>query len=185
MVGVELCQMAGAKRLCLFHHDPVCDDDRLMDIQRDTRRLEELTRNGAELEVIAAYDGLELILESSSNQQKKENDMEIQARKEAQATVVTIAGRMDAVTAPEYEKKLNELMAAEENRFVVDFAQLDYISSAGLRALLATAKRLKTTNGQIRFANVNGTVKEIFDISGFGSIFQMDDSVAAALSTMA
>lgn len=110
--------------------------------------------------------------------------MEIQAKKEANTTVVTITGRLDAVTAPEYEKNLNELIAAEENRFVVDFEQLDYISSAGLRALLTTAKRLKGKGGQIRFANVKGTVKEVFDISGFGSIFQMDDSVAASLSSL-
>lgn len=110
--------------------------------------------------------------------------MEIHSQKEANATVVTISGRLDAVTAPEYEKKLNELIAAEETSFVVDFEQLDYISSAGLRVLLATAKKLKGKGGQIRFANVKGTVKEVFDISGFGSIFQMDDTVAAALSKL-
>ena len=108
--------------------------------------------------------------------------MEIQTKKEANSIVVTITGRLDAITAPEYEKKLNELIAGDEICFIVDFEQLDYISSAGLRALLATAKRLKVKSGQIRFANVKGTVKEVFDISGFGSIFQMDDSVAAALA---
>jgi len=108
--------------------------------------------------------------------------MEIQTKKESNATVVTITGRLDAVTAPEYEKKLNELIDDENICFVVDFAELDYISSAGLRVLLATAKRLKGKGGQIRFANVKGTVKEVFDISGFGSIFQMDDTVADALA---
>lgn len=108
--------------------------------------------------------------------------MEIQTQKEANATVVTISGRLDAVTAPDFEKTLTELITGDEICFIVDFEQLDYISSAGLRALLATAKRLKVKGGKIRFANVKGTVKEVFDISGFGSIFQMDDSVAAALA---
>ncbi len=108
--------------------------------------------------------------------------MTIQTVKEANATVLTITGRMDAVTAPEYEKTLNELLAAGETSFVVDFQGLEYISSAGLRALLATAKLLKTKNGQIRLANVLGTVREVFDISGFGSIFQIQDSVSAALA---
>lgn len=107
--------------------------------------------------------------------------MDIQVRKEANATVITIAGRMDAVTAPEYEKVLKPLIDDGVTGFVVDFKGLDYISSAGLRALLATAKLLKSKGGQIRFANIAGTVKEVFDISGFGSIFQMHDSVAAAL----
>jgi len=108
--------------------------------------------------------------------------MDTQTKKEVKTTVDTITGRLDAVTAPEYENKLNELIAAEKASFVVDSEGLDYISSAGLRALLTTAKRLKGKGGQIRFANVKGTVKEVFDISGFGSIFQMDDSVAAALA---
>jgi anti-anti-sigma factor len=111
--------------------------------------------------------------------------MEIQTQKEANATVVTITGRLDAVTAPEYEKKMNELIAGEAACFIVDFDKLDYISSAGLRVLLSTAKRLKTKGGQIRFANVRGTVKEVFDISGFGAIFQMNDSVAIALTKIA
>ncbi|MDD2736858.1 MAG: STAS domain-containing protein [Desulfuromonadaceae bacterium] len=111
--------------------------------------------------------------------------MEMQILKDAHATVVTITGRLDAVTAPEYEKRLNDLIAGEETGFVVDFEGLDYISSAGLRVLLATAKKLKVKGGQVRFANVRGTVKEVFDISGFGSIFQMDDSVAAALAKIA
>lgn len=60
IVGVELCQMAGAKRLCLFHHEPISNDEHLAAIWRETRRLEEITRAGAPLEILAAYDGLEI-----------------------------------------------------------------------------------------------------------------------------
>jgi anti-anti-sigma factor len=60
IVGVELCQLARVKHLCLFHHEPVNDDAAIAAILRDTRRLEEITRRGARLEVSAAYDGLEL-----------------------------------------------------------------------------------------------------------------------------
>ena len=62
VVAVELCQMAGAKKLALFHHEPANDDAAIARILKDARRLEELTRSGAPLEVIAAYDGLELDL---------------------------------------------------------------------------------------------------------------------------
>lgn len=110
--------------------------------------------------------------------------MEIQTKNEANATVLTITGRLDAVTAPEYEKKVREMIEGGDTRFVIDFAHLDYISSAGLRGLLVTAKLLKTKGGQVRFASVAGTVKEVFDISGFGSIFQMDDTVAASLAAL-
>jgi phosphoribosyl 1,2-cyclic phosphodiesterase len=62
IVGVELCQMAGAKRLCLFHHEPISDDEHIAGIWRETRRLEEITRSGAPLEILAAYDGLEIMI---------------------------------------------------------------------------------------------------------------------------
>lgn len=110
--------------------------------------------------------------------------MDIQTLKETKATVVTVTGRLDAVTAPAYEEAVNELINGGEIAFVVDFAGLDYISSAGLRGLLVMAKQLKGRGGKVRFANVKGTVKEVFDISGFATIFQMDDSVAAALSNI-
>jgi stage II sporulation protein AA (anti-sigma F factor antagonist) len=110
--------------------------------------------------------------------------MTIEIKKESSALVMTVAGRMDAVTAPEYEKKVNELIADGETNFVVDFEQLDYISSAGLRALLASAKKIKGKSGNILLANIRGSVKEVFDISGFGTIFPMHDSVASALSAL-
>ena len=62
VVGVELCQMARAKRLALFHHEPANDDAAIHRILRDARRLEELTRQGEPLDVVAAYDGLEIDL---------------------------------------------------------------------------------------------------------------------------
>jgi phosphoribosyl 1,2-cyclic phosphodiesterase len=62
IVGVELCQIAGAKRLCLFHHEPISDDEHLVGIWGETRRLEEITRSGTPLEILAAYDGLEIVI---------------------------------------------------------------------------------------------------------------------------
>jgi phosphoribosyl 1,2-cyclic phosphodiesterase len=60
VVGVELCQMAGVRHLCLFHHEPAHDDEKLTAIWRETQRLEELTRGERPLQITAAYDGLEL-----------------------------------------------------------------------------------------------------------------------------
>jgi anti-anti-sigma factor len=108
--------------------------------------------------------------------------MDIQSSRQGSATVVSVTGRMDAITAPGFEKTLLELIAGGETRFVVELAGLDYISSAGLRSILAIAKLLKGQGGLICFANVDGTVKEVFDISGFGSIFCMHESVADALA---
>ena len=70
--------------------------------------------------------------------------MDIQIKKETAATVVTITGRLDAVTAPEYESKIKAVIAGGAVLLAVDFEKLNYISSAGLRALLVTAKLRNT-----------------------------------------
>lgn len=62
VIGVELCQLARVRRLCLFHHEPVFDDDRLAAILEETRRFEQITREGHAVEVVSAYDGLEIPL---------------------------------------------------------------------------------------------------------------------------
>jgi phosphoribosyl 1,2-cyclic phosphodiesterase len=62
VVGVELCQMARAKHLCMFHHEPMFDDEQIDSVLRETRRFEEITRIDHPLRVSAAWDGLEIAL---------------------------------------------------------------------------------------------------------------------------
>jgi ribonuclease BN (tRNA processing enzyme) len=62
IVGVELCQAACAKRLVMFHHEPAYDDARIMQVLEETRRFEKITREDHQLEIISAWDGLELEL---------------------------------------------------------------------------------------------------------------------------
>ena len=62
VVGVELCQLAGAKQLCMFHHEPASDDDAIARVLDDTRRYEQITRTGKPLLVTSAYDGMEIDL---------------------------------------------------------------------------------------------------------------------------
>jgi phosphoribosyl 1,2-cyclic phosphodiesterase len=62
VVGVELCQRARARHLCLYHHEPIFGDEQLTSVLRDTRRLEEITRRDYLLEVSAAWDGMEIVL---------------------------------------------------------------------------------------------------------------------------
>ena len=108
--------------------------------------------------------------------------MEIETRKEENATVVSVTGKMDAVSAPELEKELSQLMVDGEKGFVLDLGELDYISSAGLRVILATAKRLKEKEGKILLASLQDMVKEVFEISGFSAIIPIYESVESALN---
>jgi stage II sporulation protein AA (anti-sigma F factor antagonist) len=110
--------------------------------------------------------------------------LEFLSRNEEHAVVVAIGGRLDAVTSADFEKRMRELIDRGNAALVVDFERLDYISSAGLRALLVVARTLKAMDGRLRFANVKGGVRAVFDMSGFASMFQLDDSVAAALAAL-
>jgi anti-anti-sigma factor len=106
--------------------------------------------------------------------------MNFVATKEKDITIVSITGRMDAVTTPETENRLMELINEGERKLLIDFQGLDYISSAGLRGILATAKKLKAERGDMVFAGLQGHVMEVFKISGFHSLFRIFDTVDAA-----
>ncbi|MCJ7784696.1 MAG: STAS domain-containing protein [Desulfobacterales bacterium] len=107
--------------------------------------------------------------------------MEIHARKDRSAIIVSVKGRVDAVTAPEFEKNLSDLMSKGEITFLLNFGDLEYISSAGLRSILSTAKKLKEPKGKIVLTGLKGSVGEVFKISGFDSIFKIFDSEENAL----
>ena len=96
------------------------------------------------------------------------------------AAIISAAGRMDAVTAPQFDKRLETLIAEGATRIIIDFRDLEYISSAGLQSILALAKRLEPVDGDVILCNLGGPVKEVFDISGFSIIFPIFDSLADA-----
>ena len=100
---------------------------------------------------------------------------------ENNALVVKVTGRMDAVTAPEFEKTMGLWIDAGEKCFVVDLSSLEYISSAGLRNILVIAKKLKAINGKILLAAMEESVNEVFTISGFDSIIPIYDTVQSAI----
>jgi anti-anti-sigma factor len=107
--------------------------------------------------------------------------MEIQTRKEKNAVIISVKGRIDALTAPGFEKGLSDFILKGETVFLLNFSGLEYISSAGLRSILATSKKLREIQGKILFAGLQGPVEEVFKISGFHSIFKIFDSEETAL----
>jgi anti-anti-sigma factor len=110
--------------------------------------------------------------------------MEIASHKKKNAVVVSVKGRIDAVTASRFESSLSDFIARGEHMFVMNFSHLEYISSAGLRSVLATAKKLKEKNGEMLFAGLHDAVKEVFRISGFTSIFKIFATDEEALATI-
>ncbi len=111
--------------------------------------------------------------------------MDIHAAKDGEILIVGLKGRLDANTAPQLEERFVALVDSGEKRFLVDFTELDYISSAGLRVLLMAAKRLKNLNGRIVLASLKDHIKEVFDIAGFSSvlaIYPSDKEARASFS---
>ena len=87
---------------------------------------------------------------------------------ENEKTVYVLEGRLDTVTAPDLEKELKESLDGVKE-LVLDFEKLEYISSAGLRVLLAAQKTM-TKQGEMKLIHVNETIMEIFEVTGFSDI---------------
>ncbi|MBQ5954348.1 MAG: STAS domain-containing protein [Firmicutes bacterium] len=85
---------------------------------------------------------------------------------------VKVEGRLDTATAPALEEELAEVMD-EAEELVFDLEGLEYMSSAGLRILLATQKKMALKGG-MKVVNVNDVIKEIFDITGFSDILTIE-----------
>jgi len=85
---------------------------------------------------------------------------------------IQVEGRLDTVTAPVLEKEIKDNIEGVE-KLVLDFAALDYISSAGLRVVLA-AQKIMNKQGEMIVKNVNETVNEIFEITGFCDVLTIE-----------
>ena len=93
--------------------------------------------------------------------------------KKTDGTALTIApeGRIDTVTAPELEKELSFIDGVTD--LTLDFANVEYISSAGLRVLLAAYKAMQG-KGSMKITNINDIVREVFDVTGFSDILTIE-----------
>jgi anti-sigma B factor antagonist len=107
--------------------------------------------------------------------------MNVTIRDANDAKVVDFEGSLDTSTSPDAEGRLSSLMEGEGVKILINFEKLDYISSAGLRVLLVSAKRLKSRGGELRLCHLNETVQEVFEISGFSSILKVFNTESEAL----
>ena len=86
--------------------------------------------------------------------------------------IVTITGRLDTTTAPQLEAEFKQSIGGVE-KLVLDFTALEYLSSAGLRVLLA-AQKVMNKQGEMIIKNVNETINEIFEVTGFIDILTIE-----------
>jgi anti-anti-sigma factor len=107
--------------------------------------------------------------------------MEISTKKENQALILSLKGRLDAVTSPEFETASFSAVDKGDVTILIEMSDIDYISSAGLRSILALMKKLKALQGRLILFAMQAQVKEVFSISGFSSIIEIVDTEQAAL----
>lgn len=120
------------------------------------------------------YEGILNILtiDAIMTEKTEERKMTITKKQNGSTLEIALEGRLDTMTAPDLEKELKDSMDGAE-ALILDFADLAYISSAGLRVLLAAHKAMSRKGG-MKVINVNEIVREVFDVTGFADILTIE-----------
>lgn len=95
--------------------------------------------------------------------------------------VIMFEGKLDTGTAPYAESETNKYIK-DQTKVIMDLEQTSFVSSAGLRVFLATAKKLMAVGGTLRICNANEVVKEVLEMSGFTTILEVKDDLESAMS---
>lgn len=99
--------------------------------------------------------------------------MTILEQKEQDCLILQVKGRLDTTTSPQLEQALEKSLE-KERELVLDFSHLEYISSAGLRVLLAAHKRMERQEGRLVVRGANAIVLEVFSVTGFIDILHVE-----------
>lgn len=110
--------------------------------------------------------------------------MKLVAQKQGKVSVAKVEGRLDSAVAAEFETAIMEVVNSGANNVVVDFHDVSYIASAGLRVLLMAAKQLKASGGGIALCDMSPSIKEVFEVSGFAQILPIFDDQASAIKSL-
>ncbi len=107
-------------------------------------------------------------------------DMEITTRSVDNVTVIEVKGFIDGKTAPDFQKKVLQVME-EADKVLIDLGQVDFLSSAGLRAMLVTHRATQEKNAVVALAGLSEDIKDNMEATGFLSFFEVFDTIDAAL----
>ncbi len=109
----------------------------------------------------------------------------IETRELRRVDIIALGGRVDSNTAPQFEQALQEIIDAGRSHIVLDLSQVEYMSSAALRALISAQKQVHTATrrGDIRIANMPERIRQTFDLAGFLELFQVFDNEVDAVGS--
>ncbi len=111
--------------------------------------------------------------------------MNIDAVKEKDVDIVRLEGKVDFATAGALDAKLTELVEGGAVKVLLNFTNVPFIASAGLRVLLKCAQRIQPQGGSLRLCGANEVVREVIEVSGFEDVFKMSESEQEALDAFA
>lgn len=111
-----------------------------------------------------------------------EETTQFEEDKKGDVLIMRIQGRLDAISSPVTEKKVLEKIIEGSHKLILNFSEVDYLSSAGMRMLLTTTKKIKTLSGQLIVCSISSNVMDILKMSGFDHILQLAESEEEALS---
>ena len=107
--------------------------------------------------------------------------MDIQTEQVGGVQVVTAEGRLDGIYSSAFANQVGALITGTNPRILIDFANIDFVTSAGLRAVLLLMRKAKASGGAFALCGVNDQVREILDVSGFGDIFSVHSGRAEGI----
>ncbi len=110
--------------------------------------------------------------------------LEIRTKEINDKIVIGLQGNLDTNTSPEAEDEINKYLEKGEAKILIDLEHTRYVSSAGLRVFLATAKRTMAKSGMLILCHPNQIVKEILDVSGFSTIIEVKPTLDEALNAL-
>ena len=110
--------------------------------------------------------------------------MEILQEQQDGVVVLTPRPRVDSATAKQFEEKVLGTVNGGAAKVLLDFSALDYMSSAGLRVVLAGAKAAKAKGGRLVLCGMKPAIREVFDVSGFSKILQILPGRTEALAAL-
>lgn len=107
--------------------------------------------------------------------------MDINVNSEGNVTIVALNGNFDISASQRYDDQLTSLINDGAKQVILDFSEVAFVASTGLRMILKTAQRLKDESGQLRICGVNDTVMEVFKMTGFDTILVIFNTREEAL----
>lgn len=110
--------------------------------------------------------------------------MELREKISGDICIISISGHMDNINAKDIEDKINEVIERDRPKIIINMAEVEYISSAGLRVLLAANKKQKLRNGVMEIVSTQPFIEKVFNVTGLDRVFALRPTEEEAIKCL-